>query len=1346
MSSQVRLWFAVILLSSSVCGITNAGDIGTMGGVEGRSETRPEAAFDDSSRYVARTWTTEDGLPQNSVWCIEQTDDGALWAGTLGGLARFDGQTFQTFRAATEEGLVGNRIRMLFEDRSGMIWIGTENGLSVRRAGTFETVETAEHVFTADQAPDGTMWLGGRLGLYRSISRPKSKQEEPRVERISVPDSLGDFTIWDLEAEGDSVWMAVHGRVYLYSEGTFRPARLLPASETGVRRVKRGPEGRLWVATLSGLYSVSNGTVTRHPYGGHRIRTIRFGGNGDVWLTTFGGGLVRVGRSGAHRVAAEGAIPNRVAGLVRDHSGQWWVGSNFREGLIRLRSPLFRTVGSPRHQTVTHAVHAGEDGTVWVGTGDRGVFRIAKSEVRSFAQRSGLSGPDVLSVGEDRSGGLWVGLTGGLFRRRGQNFREVRTPDGEEIVDVRVVYRDSTGPLWVASSYEGVFRYQDGELRRQIAPRRYDSSRILGLHRDDHGALWIATRAKGVGRHEDGTITWYDEDDGLPYRVVRDVHETRDGTIWVTTYGGGIARFDGSGFTPVTPQDGLPSGKIHVIHESPEGMLWMTSNSGVFRVPRRQVEAVADGRRDRIYVQRFGASDGMPTRECNGNFQPAIAEDADGRLWIPTIDGLTVVDPDDPRLSVPREIPVRVSHARVDGEPVPVDSLRLAPSSYRLAVDFAATSLRHSDDLSFRYRLDEGSWTSASGRQTAEFTNLSAGSHTFEVEATLNGETWYRPDTPLVIFVEPHFYETGWFRLLVGLAVVGLVGGAYWLRVRTLQRRKRELEHLVAERTERLAREKQTTEAQAERLEALDAEKNRFFANISHELRTPLTIFKGTIQDLIEGNVGDVSVSVREKLEILRSNATRLHRLTEQLLDLSRLETAGAELEPEPRDLVADVQHVAQSLVPMAERKGIEIGVETVLERHPCRVDPEKIEKIVSNLLVNAVQHTPKGGAVTLHLELDEGDPPETVLRVADTGRGIPPERQEDIFRRFNTTAGSGADEEGTGIGLALAREYVELHGGTIGVESTPGKGSTFTVRLPLRRVGPEELDAGRQTPALATQGSSPAGETASESEPADTRRESASDRPTLLVVEDNADVRAYLRRHLSADYNVLEAPDGAEALSRARNNAPDLILTDLMMPELNGIELCDRIRNDDDLGRTPVVLLTARAAEEDAVAGLEAGADAYVTKPFSITELKARLRRLLEAHWAGAATGDALRRPARGEDSTEAGPFLNRVTEAIDANLSRSSFSVEELASEVGLSRRQLQRKLKRLTDQTPAHFLRHYRLDVAAQRLEATDQTVRRVADEVGFGTAETFRNHFKERYGCPPSAYPEGSTAPS
>ncbi|MFB6247293.1 MAG: ATP-binding protein, partial [Salinibacter sp.] len=563
-----------------------------------------------------------------------------------------------------------------------------------------------------------------------------------------------------------------------------------------------------------------------------------------------------------------------------------------------------------------------------------------------------------------------------------------------------------------------------------------------------------------------------------------------------------------------------------------------------------------------------------------------------------------------------------------------------------------------------------------------------------------------------------------------------------------LKRRQDELRRLVNERTERLAREKEKTEAQAERLAELDAEKNRFFANVSHELRTPLTLILGPLRDLLEGTHGPVPDAVRAQLRRMLRNAERLRTLIDQLLDLSTLETEGLELSPVRADLVPFLRSLVQAFVPLAEREKLTLQFRPHVEAQALDFDPDKLEKAVSNLLANAVKFTPEDGTVLVVVDAHDGDAPAATVVVHDTGPGIPESEQSRLFERFHQ--GDDAESKGgTGIGLTLAAEIAELHGGAIDVTSVEGEGSTFTVRLPLPDdVAPGDAPAAPATEAAAAEPGDPLLSSTGPAAGADGPTppapddEPPADAPLILIVEDNAGVRAHLRRHLMDSWAVVEAADGAAGLDAARTHEPDLVLLDVMLPERDGVEVCRALRDDPGLEGVPVIMLTARAGETDTARGLEAGADAYLTKPFSVTELRAYIDRLLDARAAlrEQFTSSPL---VPSPDATSADDaLLERVVDAIEAHLGRGSFTVDDLAAEVGFSPRQLRRRLKDLTDMAPSEVVRTYRLRYAAALLEAEAGTVSEVAFRVGFGTVETFSKRFKEHFGCVPSAYPPAS----
>lgn len=1304
------------------------------------SGTNPSSVFNtDSTQYDARTWTTEEGLPQNSIWALEQGRDGHLWIGTLEGLARFDGHTFTTFDAASSKGLAGNGIHALLQGSDGTLWIGTTGGLSVRHDGQFRRMEGSPVVYEIDEGSDGSVWLGTEDGLYRSA--------EEGIAPVSLPDTLAQTEIRNITTVGpDSLWLENNGHLYLHHEGTVDHPHKASRICGSVDGVDSSPDGTLWVDTGTAFVSVNEEGMTSFDHDESGIQETWTPSSSVVWAATKHKGLLRRTDSTLRHVNPDGAIPDLLTDLIRDDSGQWWIGT-YNQGLIRVRPSLFRRVTSgPAAQSAIHGVYASPQGDLWAGTFANGLLHVTGSRARESLPDADL----VWTIAEDASETLWIAAEEELYRQSGTQFDPVRTSDEASFSSTRVLYQDSTETLWIPQNQGGLYRYRQDTLTRVLSPDQL-SARVLTLHRARDGALWIGTRRLGLARYQNDSLTWYGPEDGLPYQNVRHVHETRDGTLWVTTYGGGLARYEGDHFTPVTPEDGLPAGTIHSIHESPEDLFWMTSNEGVFQVPRRQLEAVADGQQDRIYARTFGPEDGMPVRECNGNFQPAIAEDEDGRLWIPTMEGLTTVDPSEASSTVPETMPIRVTGVRVAEQSRPLDSLHLSPSPRRVAIAFTAVSLRRADDLFFRYRLDDGPWTPARGHRTAEYTNLEAGTHQFEVQATLDGETWYSLEAPLHFTVAPHFYETWWFRALLGLGLLGLLGGGYLLRIRVLRHREEELRRMVNVRTAELTEEKKKTEDQARRLETLDAEKNRFFANVSHELRTPLTLIAGPLHDALEGAYGTVPEPLRVQLRRMHRNAERLEQLIDQLLDLSTLETEGLQLDRTRADLVPFLEALVDAFAPLAERNEITLQFRPHLEEQALDVDSDKLEKVFDNLLSNALKFTPEGGSVLVTADVQGEVSPALRVSIHDTGPGIPEDQQAHLFERFYQGDETGATG-GTGIGLALASEIVELHGGSIEATSREGEGSTFTVSLPLPDdvVPGEGVDHGREAEEILRQGDGTLRSSAllppEEGEPfsaSDLSNAAPADAPLVLIVEDNPDVRAHLRRHLRDAYRLVEAPDGPAGLEAAHEHEPDLILLDVMLPDTDGMAVCRALREDAAFGAVPIVMLTARAGEDDTTRGLTAGADAYLTKPFSMTTLRAHIERLLDARSALRERADSAVLTPDVDTTPDDETFLENVAESIESHLGRSGFTVDDLAANVGLSPRQLRRRLKDLTGRPPSEIIRTYRLEYAAQLLEAETGTISEIAYRVGFGTLDTFSKHFEDQFGCAPSAYPSEAT---
>lgn len=558
------------------------------------------------------------------------------------------------------------------------------------------------------------------------------------------------------------------------------------------------------------------------------------------------------------------------------------------------------------------------------------------------------------------------------------------------------------------------------------------------------------------------------------------------------------------------------------------------------------------------------------------------------------------------------------------------------------------------------------------------------------------------------------------------------------------------LETRVVERTAALEEALETVAGQAEKLQALDVAKSRFFANISHEFRTPLTLTLGPLDNLLEGVHGDLEAPVQDQLHIMRRNAQRLLHLINQLLDLSRLEAGGMMLQAREDNIVAFVKSIAYSFSSYAERQGITLEVDATPDTIPLYFDSDKLEKILSNLLSNAIKFTPANGRIRVRIrEREREDGTEIVeLSVRDSGQGIPEAELPLIFDRFHQAG--RVQQTGTGIGLSLVKELVALHGGMIDATSEEGFGSTFIVRLLKGHVhlSPEQIMSDL-TPELMHAPREDASFSAdSPPEPsADVALPQASEEPTealatLLIVDDNADVRAYLRTCLGPRYAIAEAVHGLDGLEQARTVLPDLILTDVMMPEMDGYAFCEALKADPLLNHIPVIMLTAKASDDHKMEGLELGADAYLYKPFHARELRTRVqnliaaRRLLQQRYSR----EILVQPSGVTIQSADEAFINQALTLVEAHLADSHFSVDALAEELGLSNRQLQRKFKALLGQSPNAFIRLIRLKRSQQLLEQGYGTVAEIAYAVGFNDPDYFSRRFQVVFGTTPSDYAE------
>ncbi len=619
---------------------------------------------------------------------------------------------------------------------------------------------------------------------------------------------------------------------------------------------------------------------------------------------------------------------------------------------------------------------------------------------------------------------------------------------------------------------------------------------------------------------------------------------------------------------------------------------------------------------------------------------------------------------------------------------------------------------------------------------------------------------WNEDGASVRVTVRPPWWRTTWAYVCYGLFALIGIGAIDRVQRRRLLQKERERAHQVLQEAHTELREThaQLQAAQAE-LKSLDRAKTRFFANVSHEFRTPLTLIVGPLEDMLEGDYGALDPEAEELVSLAVENSQRLLLLVNQLLDIARLEAGRLTLHAKPVDVAAFIEGITQRFMSMAAHKHIDFEVTVPEETVVAYFDVDQMEKVMGNLLGNAFKFTPQGQhiAVRLFPDGEAGEEGWLAIVVQDTGPGIDPTHLPHLFERFYQADDSSTRQQsGTGIGLALVHELVTLHHGTIEVASTPGEGATFTIRLPVGTAyySGEELQSA--PPSTFAQRPRPLaeasliGEVVLSDEPVQERGDVAvvanaapgEDATTVLVVDDNPQVRAYVQRHLEKQYRVVEAANGQEALAVAVEVIPDLIVSDVMMPEMDGFALCHAIKTHPELDFIPVILLTAKASMDSKLSGLETGADAYMTKPFHVRELEVRienliaLRRQLRSRYAQEAAPFAFPTTAPVSSADEA--FLEEVHAVITTHLADEGFGVQELAAALGQSRASLYRRFKGLIDQSPMDLIWQMRLAEAAHRLQARAGTISEVAYSVGFKSVSHFSKRFREAYDKTPMAF--------
>ncbi|MEO8103779.1 MAG: two-component regulator propeller domain-containing protein, partial [Betaproteobacteria bacterium] len=781
-----------------------------------------DSAKTSITQFKIDSWQTEQGLPQNTVQTIYQSRTGYLWLGTAAGLARFDGIRFATFENSPVKELVARPVYGFLEDAEGVLWIGHSRGAARYSNGRFEQAFSSElmegrRVWAFAQARDGVVWAASENGLLRW---EKGKDGHKAVARIyKEADGLPTNRLRSLDFDNDgTLWIGTSGGgLVAFAAGQFKvmnPANGFPHLE--VRHVLADPAGGIWAATAgAGLVHVENGKFKTYTIADglptDQLTYLARDKAGSLWIGTWGAGLARMSEGRFSSITAAGGLAGDQIWCVQvDHEGSVWAGT-WNGGLNRLSNRAFGVFGKPEglsSDNVRSVIHA-RDGAAWVSTAGGGVNRIAGGRIQTFSRKDGLATDESSSLLEDRDGSIWIGsYTEGVARLKQGKIENFGIANGLPSVDIRVLYQDRAGTVW-AGTKSGLARF-NGKGFTPVREPGAPLEGVVAILEDRRGTLWVGTSGQGLIRYRDGVFTTQTRNDGLVSNWILAMFEDAAGTLWIGTNGEGINRLAHGRLTAIRTTDGLWDGTIQAIIEDRAGNFWMTCNRGFFRVSRTELDAFAEGRIAKVTSTAFGPGDAIRSTTFAGGLQPAGAIDAKGHLWLPSLKGLVIVDPQHlPGSDNPP--PVAVEEVLVNGVSAGVDTMAgaeivLPPGSVPLSIHYTAGTLLNADRVRFRYQMEgvTHDWVEAGKNREASFPALPHGMYRFRVAASLDGKRWQEAAAALPVTVKPHYYQTSWFIALAIFGSLAAVAGLFRLRTHQLRHRHVEMERLVAEKTEEL--------------------------------------------------------------------------------------------------------------------------------------------------------------------------------------------------------------------------------------------------------------------------------------------------------------------------------------------------------------------------------------------------------------------------------------------------------------------------------------------------------------------------------------------------------------
>ncbi|MEM9983786.1 MAG: two-component regulator propeller domain-containing protein [Bacteroidota bacterium] len=1320
-----------------------------------------------------KRYTISEGLSNNSVFSLVQDQRGFLWIATGDGLSRYDGYSFTRFRhqAQDSSSLTENHISSLVMGREGTLWVGTQvKGLNqyvyqrnlfraalatrisnqfihpgrtvilAPDSGLVAATDRGVYHLASAQAESLTWQLpgasvrcllpesrtsflaGSNLGLHRLSYALDSVEEVIAAKRVGKVRALA----YD---QAGNLFIGTQTGLFYLSERDPSTLQRIPDFQgrlTQINAIHADRRGNIWVGGDNGLAVLDaekrlpllaeNRVLSQNGLDQERVECLFVDREDNLWIGTASDGLIRLFLSAGHfplyrpaqLLPAPNPAGNTIRAILAEDNGHIWIGS-YGSWLYRYRSqgdwgvdliPESYRMGD----NILSALFRDQAGRLWVGTWNNGLFYGSEKPGKlAFIQHPFWQGPgpgqeylqSIQRVFEDEYGFLWVISNGGILRKNPQSstFQEVSSFFPQSTQSINAFWEDHQGNWWFGT-WNGLYRYspeqihqarwQDNPPPEGLLPLatyhagqgELSDERVTSIMGDPSGGLWIGTYGGGLNLLKDGHIRYFEEPQGLPNNIVYGIEIDSLQRLWIST-NNGLALFDPSGeqFRVFTEDDGLQNNQFY-----------------------------------------FGGH----------------AKTTDGRLIMGGIKGFNLFRPEAYTLEGPHPPAVNLTDFQVRGVAPPLGSredgtvvmdssillcrqLTLQPYDDAFRIDFSALTFNHATKLQFAYQLEgfDPDWRLTDYQNRfAVYGNLYEGDYTFLVKASLNGKDW-GPVRKLHLEVLPPWYRTWWAGgILMGLIIliilaVGRISYVY----------------------SNLQNQLRVTELEREQEAEIYNLRLWFFTGISHEFRTPLTLIMSPLSELI--NRHQLAPAVRQKLQLIHRSSQRLLRLVNQILNLRRLKSGELSLNVAEQDLVSFAKDIFFSFYDHADTRGLRYDFQCSQDQISLWFDAEKMEIILYNLLANAFKYSQASGTVTLLLAEQEQ---EVIIEVRDQGIGIPAERMADIFKPFKRVENSYS---GFGIGLALVKSLVEMHQSRIEVQSEVNQGTCFRLSWLKGKdhFAPSDLDLAPAPPAVPPAIPMGSPETAFSVFPAS----ESGEKPSILLVEDDPEIRRYFAQHFWADFTVLEASNGEEGLAKALEHLPDLIISDVMMPVMDGVALCRKLEAEISTRQIPIILLTARSAPVHQIQGLQSGAIAYLSKPVDVALLRERavaiLRHVRQMQQAYQQEGIL---PLAPERHTQAEKFVRKAAQLVEANLAAPDLTAQSLADKMGMGRSNLYKKLMAATGKSTTQFIRYLRLRHAEKLLLEGNHNISEAAYQVGFGDLKYFRKCFKQEFGLTPSEY--------